>query len=38
MTGYTNDSDLSKKNMLGELISVSCGHNNNLNREDIYLV
>ncbi|CAD8102833.1 unnamed protein product [Paramecium primaurelia] len=38
MTGYTNDSDLSKKNMLGQLISVSCGHNNNLNREDIYLV
>ncbi|CAK62025.1 unnamed protein product (macronuclear) [Paramecium tetraurelia] len=38
MTGYTNDSDLCKKNMLGELVSVSCGHNNNLSREDTYLV
>ncbi|CAD8188302.1 unnamed protein product [Paramecium octaurelia] len=38
MTGYTNDSDLCKKNMLGELISVSCGHNNNLSREDTCLV
>ncbi|CAD8120658.1 unnamed protein product [Paramecium sonneborni] len=38
MTGYTNDSDLSKKNMLGELISVSCGHNNNISKEDVFLV